>query len=461
MKTQYLSEKHRTFFHKGKTRTLKWRLDQLTAMQTMITEQESLLCDALKYDLSKNPTEILLGEIGFLRREIAYAKKNLCSWMAPKRHSTPFFLAFGKSYTRFEPLGVGLIIGAWNYPLLLTLSPLIAAISAGNAAVIKPSEKAQKTSETLAQIIPQYLDNDVFSVVCGGPEKTVELLKERWDHIFFTGSSSTGKMVMSAAANHLTPVVLELGGKNPAIVESSANLEVAARRIVQGRFTNAGQTCTAPDYLLLFKDIADPFIEILKKTVTEFYGTNPQLSPDFGRIINTHHFDRLTSLLPHGKIIVGGNYAKEDLYFSPTIMTDIDENSSLMKDEIFGPILPIVEVSNATEIISRLNASPTPLSIYIFTENTSFSRTILDSTSSGNAVINDCTIEPLITDLPFGGVGSSGIGKYHGSAGFLSYSNQRGTFTHSTWFDPSFRYPPYKIFSHLRSFILKTIKLFF
>jgi aldehyde dehydrogenase (NAD+) len=344
---------------------------------------------------------------------------------------------------QFDPLGVGLIIGTWNYPLMLTLSPLIAAIAGGNAAVVKPSEVAPATADVIARLLPKYLDQGAFSVVLGARPETTALLEQQWDHIFFTGGTVVAKVVMTAAAKNLTPVVLELGGKSPTIVHSSADLRVAARRITQSRWNNAGQTCTAPDYVLVFKDVAKPFLEHLKESIRHSYGDEPQKSPDYGRIVSTRHFDRLTALLASGTIYHGGGHDRADKFIAPTVLVNVSPDSPVMQEEIFGPILPVLEVDNVQQVIDFINARPSPLGLYVFAEDQHMAEQILDSTTSGDAAVNDCTIQPLIPDLPFGGVGNSGMGKYHGEWGFRTYTNARGVLYHDTAVDPDLRYPPY------------------
>ena len=290
-------------------------------------------------------------------------------------------------------------------------------------------------------------------MVVGGVPETTALLEQAWDHILFTGSSPIGKVVMAAAAKNLTPVILELGGKSPTIVHSSANLRVAARRIAQGRWVNAGQTCTAADHVLVFKDVARDFLEHLKRAVVGFYGTDPQKSPDYGRIVNVRHFDRLTRLLGSGKIYHGGQHDRDDLFIAPTILVDVAHDSPVMQEEVFGPILPVLEVDSVEEVIRTVNAQPAPLGLYVFSEDASISTRILDATRSGDAAVNDCTVQPLIQDLPFGGVGSSGMGKYHGEWGFRAYTNARGVLYHSTMLDPGVRYPPYSENERLRGIL--------
>ena len=334
---------------------------------------------------------------------------------------------------------------------MLTLSPLIAAISGGNAAVIKPSEVAAATAEVIARLIPEYLDPSAFSVVLGAVPETTALLEQQWDHIFFTGGAAVGKMVMAAAAKRLTPVVLELGGKSPAIVHSSANLRVAARRIAHGRWMNAGQTCTAPDYVLVFKDVAEAFLGRLKETLLQFYGEDPQKSPDYGRIVSSRHFDRLTGLLASGTICHGGQHDRTDRFIAPTVLVNVSPESPVMQEEIFGPILPVLEVDTIQEVIGFVNARPSPLGLYLFSEDRSVTEQILNSTASGDAAVNDCTVQPIIHDFPFGGVGNSGMGKYHGEWGFRAYTNARGVLYHSTQLDLGVRYPPYDRYKMLRA----------
>ena len=375
--------------------------------------------------------------------EADHVLAHLRQWMKPVPFNTPTLLAPSEVRVRFDPLGVGLIIGTWNYPVMLSLSPLIAAISGGNAAVVKPSEIAPATSEVIARLIPEYLDRDAFSVVQGAAPVATALLELQWDHIFFTGGTTVAKIVMTAAAKQLTPVVLELGGKSPTIVHSSADLRVAARRITQGRWNNAGQTCTATDYVLVLKDVAKPFLEHLKESILHFYGDEPQKSPDYGRIVSTRHFDRLTALLSSGTIYHGGRTDRADKFIAPTVLVNVSPDSPVMREEIFGPILPVLEVDNVQQVIDFVNARPSPLGLYVFAEDQNVAEQILDSTTSGDAAVNDCTIQPLIPDLPFGGVGNSGMGKYHGEWWFRAYTNARGVLNHSTKLDPDVRYPPY------------------
>ncbi len=439
-----LVSRHRDYFRSGATRSAEWRTDQLTALKAMMNDHADDFYAALWTDLRRNRVDADLTDVKYIEGEVDHVLAHLRQWMNPVHVSTPLMLTPSRAQVRFDPLGVGLIIGTWNYPLMLTLSPLIAAISGGNTAIIKPSEVAPATAEVIARRLPEYLDSDAFSVVLGAEPETTALLQQQWDHIFFTGGTAVAKIIMSAAAKALTPVVLELGGKSPAIVHSSADLRVAARRIAHGRWTNAGQTCTAPDYVLVFKDVAKPFLEHLQETVLQFYGEDPQKSADFGRIINLHHFDRLLALLANEVAYHGGQYDRADRYIAPTVLVNPSPDSPVMQQEIFGPILPVLEVDSVQEAIDFVNARPNPLGLYVFAGDHTVAEEILHSTASGDAIVNDCTVQPIIHDLPFGGVGNSGMGKYHGEWGFRAYTNARGVLSHSTLLDLGFRYPPYE-----------------
>src|SRR3954470_115072 len=363
--------RHRAYFLTGVTRSAPWREAQLTALRAMMTERAEDFYAALWTDLRRNRTDAELTDVKFLATEADHALSHLRQWMKPLSAGAPPALGPARVQVQFDPLGVGLIIGTWNYPLMLTLSPLIAAISGGNAAVIKPSEVAAATADVIARLLPEYLDREAFSVVLGAVPETTALLEQQWDHIFFTGGTAVAKIVMTAAAKHLTPVVLELGGKNPTIVHSSANLRVAARRIAFGRWFNSGQTCTAPDYVLVFKDVAAEFLKYLKQTLVEFYGEDPQKSPDYGRIVSDRHFDRLVKLLESGTIIHGGQHDRRDRFIAPTILTNVSPDSPAMQEEIFGPILPVLEVDSVRKVIQFVNARPCPLGLYVFSQDSS------------------------------------------------------------------------------------------
>src|SRR5215472_3847363 len=451
-----LVSSHRKYFQSGATRSAEWREKQLVALRAMMKDHAEEFYGALWTDLRRNRIDSDWTDVKYISSEASHAIAHLRRWMKPVQVNTPLVLPPSRTQVRFDPLGVSLIIGTWNYPVMLTLSPLIAAISGGNAAVIKPSEVAAATADVIARRLPEYLDRSAFSVVLGAVPETTALLEQQWDHIFFTGGTTVAKVVMTAAARHLTPVLLELGGKNPTIVDSSAGLGVAARRITQGRWSNAGQTCTAPDYVLVFKDVAKAFLEHLKEAILHFYGDDPQKSPDYGRIISDHHFNRLMDMLASGTIYYGGQHDRADRFIAPTVLTNVSPNSPVMQEEVFGPILPILEVDTVKEVIDFVNARPSPLGLYVFAEDQSVSEQILASTTSGDAAVNDCAVQPIIHDLPFGGVGGSGMGKYHGEWGFRAYTNTRGVLYHSTSIDLGVRYPPYDRNRMLRTIMVRS-----
>jgi acyl-CoA reductase-like NAD-dependent aldehyde dehydrogenase len=446
--------RHRAYFQSGKTRPADWREAQLTAVRAMVTEHSDALAKALWSDLRRNKVDAVTADIRIIAEEADYARRRVRRWMKPQREGTPFVLWPGRTTVHFEPLGVGLIIGAWNYPVQLILSPLIAALSGGNCAVLKPSEVSPASAEALARLVPQYLDREAVSVVSGGVAETTELLEQCWDHIFFTGGTSIGRIVMAAAAKNLTPVVLELGGKSPAIVHGSADLKVTARRIAQGRWLNAGQTCTAPDYVLVERGAAQPFLAELTATVTDFYGADPQQSPDFGRVVSPRHFDRLVGLLKDGTIHHGGRHDRDDLFIAPTILTNVPPDAAVLQEEIFGPILPVIEVDSVEQAIAHVNARPHPLGLYVFAGDAAVAERVFAETASGDAAFNDCAVQPIVRELPFGGVGNSGMGKYHGQWGFRAYTNARGMLYRGTRFDAALRYPPYSRGTRLRNWVM-------
>ncbi len=433
----------REYFLSGSTRPASWRKAQLEAVKALFTENHDELCAALWKDLRRNVTDADLMDVEYNVKEADYALKHLDAWMEPQRVHTPLVFEPGHVRVRRDPLGVTLIIGAWNEPFMLLFAPLVAAVAGGNTAVLKPSELAVACSAAAARLVPRYFDRRAVAVVEGGIPDTTALLAQKWDFIFFTGSPAVGKIVHEAAAQHLTPCVLELGGKNPTIVHSSANLKVAARRIAYGRYLNSGHICTAPDHVLVWPEVKDEFVRHLAQTIREFYGDDPKLSPDYGRVINRRNFDRLVGLLGSGKVAVGGQTDAGERYIAPTVLVDVSPDSPIMQDEVFGPILPVLEIESVEAVIAWVNSRPRPLGLYVFAEDLDVAERILDLTGSGDAAINDCTIHPLVPELPFGGVGNSGMGKYHGRWGFEAFTNARGVMYHSAKIDPGVRYPPY------------------
>ena len=433
----------RQYFLSGATRPMAWRVAQLTALKAMVEENKDELYDALWHDLRRNRYDADLMDVDYSAKEADYALKHLDDWMKPERVHTPLVMHPGHIRVRRDPFGVALIIGAWNEPFMLTLGPLTAAIAGGNTAVVKPSELAAACSTALARLIPLYLDPQAFAVVEGAVPETTALLEQKWDLIFFTGSPQVGKIIHQAAAKNLTPAVLELGGKNPTIVHSSANLRSAARRIAYSRFINSGHICTAPDHVLIWPEVKDEFVNEVKAAITEFYGEDPKESPDYGRVINDRNYERLVAFFGSGTIVAGGVADPAERYIAPTVLVDVSPESPIMQDEVFGPILPILEIDSVEKVIDWVNSHPAPLGLYIFAEDDDVVEQILEHTESGDAAVNDCSIQPLMPELPFGGVGNSGMGKYHGHWGFEAFTNARGVLYHGAALDPGVKYPPY------------------
>ena len=438
-----LVDASRQTFEGGRSRPLSWRRQQLDALSRLITERETEICDALHADLGKPALEAFAAEVAIVGSDIEYIKKHLAGWMKPQKVSTPVLLQPASARVRQEPRGVVLIIAPWNYPFQLAMSPLVGAIAAGNVVIIKPSELAPATSALMARLFAEYLDTDCIKVVEGGVPETTALLEQRLDYVFFTGSTSVGKVVMRAAAEHLTPVTLELGGKSPVIVDKSANLEVSARRIIWGKCYNAGQSCVAPDYALVHEDIHERFVEQLKKTILEFYGDDAQKSPDLGRIINERHHARVAKLLEGQTVAIGGQVDEADCYIAPTVLVDVDLASPVMNEEIFAPILAVIKVADMNEAVRIVNDRPEPLALYVFAGDSSTAQSVLDSTRSGGAAVNQVLMHLAIPELPFGGLGPSGVGAYHGKHSFDTFTHRRGVLNKPTMMDPPIAYPPY------------------
>ena len=438
-----LIEEQRKHFATGKTKALDYRVDQLKKLRQAILKRESLIVTALNQDLRKPELDSYITEIRVSIQEIDYALKHLKKWAKPRRVKTSLetFPSVAQIYP--DPLGIVLIISPWNYPFALAISPLIGAIAAGNCAVIKPSESTPSVSQVIAEIIQQTFSTTEIAVVEGDATVSQQLLAEKFDHIFFTGGTKIGQLVMEAAAKNLTPVTLELGGKSPCLVDTEIDLEETAKRIVWGKFLNAGQTCIAPDYLLVEKSIKEALITKLQECIVKFYGTNPQTSPDYCRIVNERQFNRLKALLKDGDILTGGQTDLEEKYIAPTLMTNVSLESELMQEEIFGPILPILDYANLEDAIAFINQRPKPLALYLFSNNKSKQERILEATSSGGVCINDTIFQVGVIDLPFGGVGASGMGAYHGKATFDTFSHYKSVLKKSFRFELNVRYPPY------------------
>ena len=433
----------RASFEAGRTRPLAWRREQLRALRKMLVEREAEILDALVADLGKPRLEAWATDVGFVINEIDHASKHLRRWMRPRRVGTPIVTKPASARLVPEPVGVVLVIAPWNYPVQLTLAPLVGAVAAGNAVVLKPSEIAPATSSVLAHFLPEYLDTESIAVVEGSIGETKALLAERFDHIFYTGNGRVGRVVMEAASRHLTPVTLELGGKSPTIVDASANLDVAARRITWGKYLNAGQTCIAPDYVLVARDQADRLVELIRRAIFDFYGNDPQASPDYARIVDDEHFARLSGLLASGTVTVGGESDRATRYIAPTVLRDVAPESPVMQEEIFGPLLPVIPVDDVAEAISFVNAHEKPLALYVFADDKHVADRIVSETSSGGVCVNATLYHVAVPKLPLGGVGESGMGAYHGKASFDVFSHAKPVLKKATRPDPDLAYPPY------------------
>ncbi len=432
----------------GKTRSENWRREKLSSLLQLLEVHQKEILDALSEDLNKPATEAFF-EIIAVKQEIKLAQKNLSKWMKSKQITVPVSLKPAKAYIHPDPLGCILIIGPWNYPFSLTLQPLVGAFSAGNTAVLKPSENAPHVSKLLKKLVEKYFTQETVQVIEGDGAIASELLSKKFDHVFFTGGENIGKKVMEAAAKNLTPVTLELGGKSPAIVLDGANIEVTAKRLIWGKSLNAGQTCIAPDHLLVQQKLFQSLISNLKKSIYTFYGDKPLFSKHLGSIINKNQFNRLNNLLTQAKnnnqVIYGGESNDSERRISPTLIKIKDRNDPLMKEEVFGPLLPILCIQNLDEAIKDFRNLPKPLALYLFGGNEREQEKILSMTSSGGVCFNDVVLQAGIPELPFGGVGSSGMGKYHGKAGFDNFTHYKSILKRPFWLDLNFRYPPYNV----------------
>lgn len=437
----------RAFFGSGKTKSVKFRIEQLRKLKTMINDRRSDIEAALWEDLRKSPEETYLTEISIVTQELDYHIKHLKKWAKPQKVSTPIHILPSKCRVICEPLGLALIVAPWNYPFQLVLNPLIGAISSGCCAMLKPSPSASATAKLLEGMIKELYEPNYIDLVLGGREVNGLLFEQKFDIIFFTGSSSLGRIVSKAAAENLTPVVLELGGKSPCIVDSDADLKIAARRIIWGKFINAGQTCIAPDYLFVHKDVKGELLVNLKASITEMYGARVEESRFYPRIIDDKAVSRLKGLLVEGDVYCGGEVNEADRYFSPTIIDNIKPDSLIMQDEIFGPILPIMTFEDISEVFSYFVGKEKPLAMYYFGKS---SDKVISRISSGGVCVNDTLMHISNHNIPFGGVGNSGMGKYHGKESFLTFSNRRGVVYTPVWIDIPFKYVPFKYFNFIK-----------
>jgi len=442
----------RATFDSGRTRPLKWRLEQLQGLLRFLEECQTEILDAVHADLNKPSYEGWLGEIGASKVEVKHLIKHLPGWMKPEKIGVPMWMLPSKAEVRREPLGTVLVIAPWNYPIYLLLTPLAAALSAGNCVVVKPSEVSSASSSLIARRLPEFLDADAVRVVEGGVDETTALLEQRFDHILYTGGPGVGRIVATAAAKHLTPVTLELGGKSPVIVDKHAPLDLAAKRIAFAKWGNAGQTCIAVDHVFVHRDVEAAFAKALAKEVKNRYGSEPRKSPDFGRVINANHTQRVASLIDAGgfdEIAFGGEVDVEARYIAPTLLRGARLDSKVMSEEIFGPVLPMVTFDDASEPIAAINAGEKPLALYVFSKDPGFVDRVLAETSAGGVCVNEVMMHVFVSGLPFGGVGESGYGAYHGKWGFDTFSHRKSIVRRPTWLPelPAMRapYKPWKL----------------
>jgi aldehyde dehydrogenase (NAD+) len=436
----------RTFYESGATRSYAFRKKQLTILKNNILKQEQDLYDALYHDLKKNPEESWVTEIGFLISEINYTLKHLKRWMHRDKVSTNLLNLPGRSYIYKEPLGIVLIIGPWNYPLQLLFTPLVGAIAGGNCAVLKPSEFAPATSAVMKQIIRQSFSASYIGLVEGdGATVVPQLMNQfRFDHVFYTGSTQVGKLIYRMASEKLVPVTLELGGKSPCVVESDATIEVAAKRIAVTKFSNAGQMCVAPDYVLVHRSVKDQFLAAMQETISRFFSSEPFDSYNYGKIINERQFNRLLGYLQEGRVIYGGRYNREALAIEPTLIEELSPNAAIMKEEIFGPLLPVISFDSFDEAKKIIAQHADPLAFYVFTSSTAKEEQWLAEIPFGGGCVNNASWHLTNFNLPFGGRGNSGIGAYHGKFSFDVFSHRKAVMKTPTWFDPAIKYPPLK-----------------
>jgi aldehyde dehydrogenase (NAD+) len=432
------------YFDSHKTLDSGFRIKLLKKLKQNIKKHEQEIIDALNADLGKSEFEAFSTEIGMIQNELTKLIKGVKKWARPHRVSTPIFAFPSLSYIYQQPFGRVLVISPFNYPFMLAMTPLVAAVSAGNVVVLKPSEFTQNTASVIEKIVSATFEEGHVTVLQGGVDLSQNLLAQRWDKIFFTGSSRVGKIILEAAAKHLTPVILELGGKNPVIVDKDANLKIAARRIIWGKLINSGQSCVAPDYLYVHSDVKDKLLLLMKEVILKFFSEHPEENTDFPKIINEEAMKRLASLLKGSTVYFGGNFEMNKKHFSPTILTDVTVDSPVMKDEIFGPILPVLTFENINEVLRSINDGEKPLSLYYFSEDRKKQKEFLRKTYSGDAGINEVVMHFTNLSLPFGGVGYSGMGSYHGKRSFDVFSHERSMMKTTTKLDLPLRYPPYK-----------------
>ncbi|MCC2502768.1 aldehyde dehydrogenase [Bacillus thuringiensis] len=455
MSISSIVSRQKEYFLKGHTRSIEMRKNNLKKLYEGIQRFEEEIFQALKLDLNKSVHESFTTEVGYVLKEISFQLKHMSSWSKPKRVRTALTHFGSKGKVVPEPYGVTLIIAPWNYPFQLAIAPLVGALAAGNTIVLKPSELTPSVSKVLKRMLDELFPEELVAVVEGGVEESTYLLREPFDYIFFTGSVGVGKVVMEAAAKQLTPLTLELGGKSPCIVHKDAKIEMTARRIVWGKFLNAGQTCVAPDYMYVHSSVKEKLIEALRHEITEQYSKEPLQNENYVRIVSERHFERLCRFLQDGQVVIGGNYKKDTLHIEPTVLADITWKDTVMEDEIFGPILPIIEYDNIEDVIGTIQQHPKPLALYVFSEDKEVQKKVTCNISYGGGCINDVVYHLATPYLPFGGVGSSGLGGYHGKESFRTFSHYKSILGQSTAFDMKIRYSSTK--SALK-FIRKLLK---
>ena len=451
-----LVAKQRTYFQTGATLPVSTRIQALRRLYTAIRENEQEIHDAFRNDLGKSNFESYMCETGLVLEEISYMVKHIQRFSREQRVRTPLAQFHSRSYKKPSPYGVALIMSPWNYPFMLTLSPLVDALAAGNTAVVKPSAYSPHTSDVILHILSQCFDPQYVAVVTGGRAENTCLLREHFDYIFFTGSQAVGKEVMRNAAEHLTPVTLELGGKSPCIVDQTANIPLAAKRIVFGKYLNCGQTCVAPDYIYCHRSVKDQLIKEVQKQIQKQYGSQPLDNPDYGKIINEKHFDRILGLIDKAKLVQGGRSDRETLRIEPTVLDHVTFSDAVMQEEIFGPIMPILVFDNLDDVIRTINGMPHPLALYFFTSDKQAAKKVTSRCGFGGGCINDTIIHLATAEMGFGGFGESGMGAYHGKTGFDTFSHYKSIVDKKTWLDLPMRYQPYqKLHEKMVRFFLK------
>lgn len=444
-KSKEIVEAQRTYYMEGKTRALSARIDALNRLEQSILTYEQELYQALRSDLGKSRAESYMCEVGLTLSELRYVRRHVKSWSRNRRVHTPLAQFHAASFTVQEPYGVVLIMSPWNYPMLLTLEPLIGALAAGNCCVLKPSAYSPATSAVMAKLIREAFPSDYVTVIEGGRKENEDLLNQKFDYIFFTGGVNVGKLVMEKASTHLTPVTLELGGKSPCIVDHTANIPLTARRLVFGKYLNCGQTCVAPDYVLVEKSVKEKLLTCIKEEIRKMFGEHPLENPDYGKMINQKHFDRVRGLIDPMKLVAGGQVQEETLSIAPTVLADVTAEDPVMQEEIFGPVLPVIPVKDIEEAIRFVQERPKPLALYVFTEDKRTEQRVLAETSYGGGCINDTIIHLATSEMGFGGVGNSGMGSYHGKKSFDLFSHEKSIVKKSTWMDLPMRYQPYTV----------------